>query len=291
MKKAVVIDCYSILHNLRYRLKYLAERERHIGVVFGFLQKLLKYSKQFETDKFIFCWDSKQRLRQVYCNTYKVNREKLIKQQTKEEEELRRIAYLQFDQLRKEVIPKMGFRNSFISIGLEADDLVAEIVNNKKSTFEYVVVTSDGDLLQLLSDRTSIFMLGKDKLLTKKWFEKTYGLEPIRWAEAKAVGGCNGDNVIGVKGMSDPAKSKVSNTLAYLRGELKPGILTKRIENSQELIKRNRKLVYLPYQNIEIKLKKDVLTKEAFFKTFKMLGINYFLKVDVFAKWKEAFKL
>ena len=91
----------------------------------------------------------------------------------------------------------------------EADDVISFLVNNrlrKKSKEAIVIISSDKDFYQLLSTYVVIRKAGNEgngSSLNKKWFKKTYGIEPILWPSVKAIAGDNSDNIPGVKNIGE----------------------------------------------------------------------------------------
>ena len=122
-----------------------------------------------------------------------------------------------------------------------------------------------------------------------------FGILPDQWALAKAIGGCSGDGIIGIKGVSDP-KNPSSKALQYIKGILLKGKIFDRIESEkgQEIIKRNLPLVSLPYDNNDNKMKKMILRRNKYnrkgvLKVFDELHFKSFLERDNFVKWEKMF--
>ena len=87
---------------------------------------------------------------------YKIKRQKDI---TEEEEEAKKIAFKQFDILQNEILPQMGFANIITSRGYESDDTIAKTVIDHIGNF--VVITADEDLFQLLNINTLMLIINK----------------------------------------------------------------------------------------------------------------------------------
>jgi 5'-3' exonuclease len=121
----ILIDSNSICHAAKHSMGDLSYEERKVGVIFGFLLQLLSLSKLLKSNRFVFIWDSRKSLREQIFPDYKYKRKN--KEKTKEEKEMDDIAYAQFNILRTEIIPALGFQNNFMFDGYEADDLIAKI--------------------------------------------------------------------------------------------------------------------------------------------------------------------
>ena len=124
-------------------------------------------------------------------------------------------------QLRKEILPALGFKNIFLKAGYESDDIITFVIDqNRGEHYPIVIVSSDNDLLQLIDYDTSFYNF-KERITFDIFTKRIDGLAPWYWAEAKAIGGCDSDNVKGIKGISDPAKSFNKDTGKYTSGALK----------------------------------------------------------------------
>lgn len=234
------------------------------GVIYGFLSQILIHCRQFGLKQPIFAWDSKKRFRSRHYAGYKVRD---FTDKTPEEQKAYNGAVEQINILRKEILPVIGFNNSFIQTGIEADDIIAIFVqdNPQKS----VVLTNDDDLLQLV--RYCVWCSPQRKLtVNHSSFVTQYGIEPEQWANVKQIAGCTSDKVPGVKGIGEVY------ALQYIKNEMKIG--SKRynsIEQGKRIIKRNKILVTLPYPKTKkIKVKKDSFNINGFLAVCDMYGLN-----------------
>jgi 5'-3' exonuclease len=279
----LIIDC----HNLAYRA-FHTTGTLDLGVVFGFMSQILTLAEDLESDRFIFCWDSKRNFRKTIMPDYKGNRAK------KDEEEQRELdkALEQFKMLRTEVIPNLGFVNNFVQPGYEADDLISHIVHRFPDN--YVIVSGDEDLYQLLFEdiftETKIYQPIKKNLVTIKSFVTKYGIDPTRWSKVKALAGCSSDNVKGIVGVGE------KKAIQYLTGQMKKGTIFDRIEEEKdEVIKKNFPIVDLPFggdRPINIKhIYDESLLINKFLEVFTRLEFGSFLKDDKFDKWVEMLNL
>jgi len=102
----------------------------------------------------------------------------------------------------------MGFK-TFVSSGVEADDLIAGQAQALKKDHPVVIVASDKDLKQLLD--THVVMWdpgGKQELLTTiDDFRRETGLEPGQWPDYQALMGDSSDNIPGVPGIGPKTAS------------------------------------------------------------------------------------
>jgi hypothetical protein len=273
-------------------------REKKTGVIFGFLSQIFHIADKYQSNKIVFCWDSKKSLRKQIFPEYKIKRQK---EKTPEEQADLAIMRVQLAEVRDDVLPSMGFSNILRKSGYEADDLLADLVLNgkypdswiKESPIARILVSSDRDLYQLLREGVSIHSLKYKKPYTEKLFRRNYRIAPIQWPLAKAIGGCDSDEVPGIPGFADPAKSPNGRTLQYIRGKLSAA-LTNRLESSvsREIIERNKRLVKLPFTSgIAPQIKEDRLRRKAFIHIFDKYGFESFLRRDAIANIERIFRI
>lgn len=295
----LIVDSNYLFHRTRHALHDVSLSNDYVRteVIFGFLKLLLKISSRTHADQWSFVWDSKLSWREKEYPEYKENRKKLKQQQllemTDEEKEINKIQFKQADDLKWQILPRLGFKNNFHQAGAEGDDLIASIIKNYPDKF-FIIVATDKDLYQLLSERVMIFNGHTEEIITLDTFIKQYNIPPSSWSLAKAIGGCVTDNVKGIKGCADPSKSEKSRALAYVRRQMKYGVVFDRIESDigQQIIERNKSLVCLPHENtLDIKLQTHSLFAGDFIKIFEEYDFQSFLKRSEFRDWEYTFNL
>ena len=101
--------------------------------------------------------------------------------------------------------------------GYEADDHAGAVAQALPKGHTLTIVSRDKDLLQLVRPRVSLFDPVTGAAHTPATFRADWpGLHPSRWAEVKAIAGCDTDAVPGVKGVGEKTAAK------YLTGGLLP---------------------------------------------------------------------
>lgn len=303
MKNILIIDCNAIGYMAMHTMGGLFYKEYKTGVIYGFLKAVLSYAEKFDTNRFVFCWDSQRRFRQLVYPDYKMGRVRSLDEDAMFK---RRVAHEQFAILREEVLPEMGFKNILYMSGYESDDLLAYYVKKHsmqvKTSYRPIMITGDNDMFQCLN-HCDIYHLYRKKILTAEDFESEFDIPVSSWVSAKCLGGCSSDGVPGIDGVSDPAKAKTSKALAYIKGELKKGAILDRIESDKgkRIIRRNRLLIKLPYngptpkkrrriQDLKISFRNnESFDRKAFLNVFDKYRFISFIRG--FSKWKEAFDL
>lgn len=284
MKQKIIVDCNALCYRSFYTIGGLSNREKKIGIIFGFINQLIQISKKLKCKDFLFCWDSKKSFRKNEYAEYKGNRRKDLDDR-KQVELLD--AYRQFNLLRKKILKELGFKNIYLKSGYESDDLIACLVNQLKDKYLLYIVASDNDLYQLLFDNVKIYELSKGRLFTSDDFEKKYGIKYYQWSEVKAIAGCNSDNVAGVVGVGE------QTAINYLNGKLVKGKTFDKIvsDSGKQIKERNIKLVKLPYKNIDLEIRKDNLRYENFIKVFNDNNFKSLLMPERINSWRKVFDI
>lgn len=287
----LAIDSSSLVYAAFYTTGLLAEDGKPTGVVFGFLNKLLKLAKDFNTRHVYFCWDHPVNFRKNVYPLYKYNR---VDNMSPSDVLDKSDRDAQAKELREISLPAMGFTNHFQQRGYEGDDMLAalaKLLNGRK----LLMVTSDTDMYQSL-EICDIVNPVTGNIMTQQKFEKKYGVNPSQWPICKAIGGCTGDNVIGIKGAADPSKAKDKNcyTLRYVRGELSTGVIYERIRSKegQNIIKKNLPIVTCPYKPENMKpliRRRDKCTRKKFIEVFSKYNFRSQLAKGRFSQWETAF--
>ena len=283
----LIIDCNYVCHRAFHSVKNLSHNQRQVGVIFGFIKQIFALSEKFKSRDFIFCWDSRKSYRGLIYPDYKKNRQQL--KETEEEQVDRNQAYDQFDELRTEILPYMGFKNIFHQTGYEGDDLIAFV--SMRIPDQYTIVTADEDLLQLIvRDRFCPVDFYNFKAITtyQNFTDTWYGLTPFDFAKIKAIAGCHSDNVAGITGIGETTAAK------YLAGlRIGPAAMKKIELEKDRFLKINLPLVSLPFQGRKpIKIDGIVdedLCQEQFSALFGQYGFRSLLTEEAVKKWSKFF--
>ena len=121
----------------------------------------------------------------------------------------------------KKILNAMGIKY-FELAGYEADDIIGTFAKKVDEEAEFVatIVSSDKDLLQLISEDVDVKLLKqKDYIrMDREVFMNTYGLEPIKMIDLKSLMGDQSDNIPGVKGIGEKTAIKLLQTYSSLDG-------------------------------------------------------------------------
>lgn len=306
--RVVIIDAMNIGHMMYHAMGELDYHGRQTGIIFGFLSKVLQLAEHFDTKRFVFAWDSQQSLRSRMYEPYKNsdNRDKAkVIRGTGEVLDYRAL-HDQMAELYHPLLGQLGFVNVIRWTGMEADDVIAGVTKyaqinpnywiadpQEPVEPEWIIVSTDRDLYQLLRPNVVMYHPSTKAIFTHTDFERRYGIRAHQWVEAKAMGGCYTDNVAGIDGIADPAKSEKSRALKILRGELTKGHYVDQVNSDlgQFVINRNRTLIRLPFMRKQPVILPDMFNRAAFAQIFDQLGFTSFLTPKRWKKWEDYFEL
>ena len=177
--------------------------------LFGFVNMINKIIEEEKPTYMIVAFDKGKTFRHNEYKEYKSGR-------SETPDELK----MQFP-IAKELLTYMGIKYYEID-NYEADDIIGTFSRycEKDTNYEGLIVSSDKDLLQLISDEVEIKLLKQKDYIryNKKTFNEDYGIEPIRIIDLKALMGDSSDNIPGVKGIGEKTALKLLQDYNSLDG-------------------------------------------------------------------------
>ncbi|MCL4361732.1 DNA polymerase I [Candidatus Dependentiae bacterium] len=189
IKPIYIIDGSSFLYRAYYALRPLTSPQGHpVQAVYGFCRMIKKVIDTFKPEYIVLVWDSKglTERHEIYEN-YKSTRDAapsdLFEQKTFIKEFADIIKLKQLEQT-----------------GVEADDLMYSLTKDLPAS-ECILITSDKDMGQMLSDKIKIFDPFKEDYVTATSLEEKYGFEISKLPFYFALVGDASDNIPGVKGI------------------------------------------------------------------------------------------
>ena len=284
MERVLIIDSSGLCHRAKHAMRglQLSFNEMRTDIIYSFLAQVLSISEELECPNLVFVWDSKMNIRKQKFPFYKVR----PKVDDEELEEINKAVLPQFQKIRCSIVPSLGFKNNYIRLGFEADDLIASIVMHNPK-YEKIIVSRDNDLLQLL-EYADMYDFQTKKRKTYETFKKKWGIEPFQWADVKAIAGCVTDTVPGIDRVGEKTACK------YILGELKTTYKAyQSIKDGKKIIDRNRQIVKLPYMNTPVIKIKNSFKLECmdFFEVFEKHGMESFMTYEMTQRWQNAFNL
>ncbi len=235
-------------NNLSYRW---LQRPNHGSFANDFIRTVQSLSKSYEASKTIVCFDfGKSYFRMDMSDEYKANRKK-----PKEEEEVKRYEAF-FEVLNN--LPDMLDEEVLKFRGVEADDTIAHLVMKyeEQTNYNHIwIVSSDRDLYQLVSEKTSIFNIFGRREVTYTTMQEEMEITPDLYLLSRIIEGDKSDNIIGVEGIGPKRAqglAKEYKTFDALIQALPVKGRAKYIQNlnaSKDLLIKNEKMISLKAYN------------------------------------------
>lgn len=173
------------------------------NALYGFTNMLLKLIREERPDYLAIAWDPKDgSFRERDYPDYKGTRPDMP------------------DALRAQMphFPRIAdaFGIPFLCIDdFEADDVMGTLAERHGDDLEVVLVSSDKDLMQLVTDHVSLLDTMKDRRISYPEVEEKFGCPPELVPDALGIWGDSSDNIPGVKGIGEKG---VKALLARWRG-------------------------------------------------------------------------
>ena len=199
MKKIILVDGNNLLFRSFYATAYQGVIMKNskgfpTNALYGFINMMNKIIKEEKPNYIMVAFDKGKTFRHDKYDDYKAGRQVMP-------DELK----MQFPKA-KEVLDAMGIKHFEIE-NYEADDIIGTLAKRVDEEDEFVatIVSSDKDLLQLISNDVDVKLLKQNGhiLMTKKEFINTYQVEPIKMIDLKALMGDSSDRIPGVKGIGE----------------------------------------------------------------------------------------
>jgi len=196
-KKLVLIDGKSVFYRGYYAMPNLSTKDgTPTGGVYGFAMLSLEVIKRLKPDYVAVAWDKPKtniRKRLEIFPEYKAGRKPAPPD-----------FYVQIPILH-ELLDSLGWPLYELD-DYEADDIMAGFAKKADDLgMETILITSDLDALQCISDNTKVFALKKGLSNIEEFhpesFTAKYGLRPDQFLDLKALQGDSSDNIPGVPGV------------------------------------------------------------------------------------------
>ena len=246
-----LVDGSGYIFRAYYALPPLSRKSDGLptGAVSGFSSMLFKLLEESRSDDsknkpthFAVIFDSaRKNFRNEIYKDYKANRSEAPDDLAP-----------QFEYIRRAV--KAFNLPSIEQLNYEADDLIAtyakQIVNlGAKVT----IISSDKDLMQLVSNKIRLFDPMKSKVISEKEVIEKFGVKPEQVIDVQSLAGDSSDNIPGVPGIGIKTASELINKYKTLDNLLK---------KAEEIPQKKRKETLIENKNLAIISKKLVTLKD-----------------------------
>ncbi len=199
MKKIILVDGNNLLFRSFYATAYQGVIMRNskgfpTNALYGFINMMNKIIKEENPSYIMVAFDKGKTFRHDKYDEYKAGRAAMP-------EDLG----LQFPKA-KEVLDAMGIKHFEIE-NYEADDIIGTLSKTVDEEDEFIatIVSSDKDLLQLISDEVVVKLLKQSGhiMMDRNEFMEAYHVEPIKMIDLKSLMGDASDHIPGVKGIGE----------------------------------------------------------------------------------------
>ena len=214
MKKVILVDGNNLMFRSFYATLYsgsiMTNKEGFpTNALYGFVNMMNKIINEEKPEYIMVAFDIGKTFRHEKYDYYKGKRDETP-------DDLKR----QFP-IAKKILTAMGIKY-FELAGYEADDIIGTFAKKVDENDDFIatIISSDKDLLQLISDDVEVKLLKpKDYIrMNKQVFFDTYGLEPIKMIDLKSLMGDASDNIPGVKGIGEKTAIKLLQQYGSLDG-------------------------------------------------------------------------
>ncbi|HUP83677.1 MAG TPA: DNA polymerase I [Candidatus Limnocylindria bacterium] len=205
MQRLMLLDSNSLIYRAFFALMntpLTTSKGKLVNAVFGFWSIVLRGFQDVKPDYVIACFDlAGPTFRHEQFADYKATRREMP-------DDLRD----QFPIVR-ELIGAFGIP-IYQMQGFEADDLIAALVKQAEAhDVQTTIVSGDLDLLQLVSDRTTL-MTTRGGVQATTYYDpaqvmERYGLRPPQMVDFKALKGDTTDNIPGIAGVGEKTAAKL----------------------------------------------------------------------------------
>ena len=244
-----LIDGNSLLFRAYYGVHSRLTRSdgTPTGAAYGFFNMILPLlSSAKPNDAFVCVFDaSRQSFRQDIYSEYKANRREtppdLIAQ----------------SYMVRTGVAAMGMPMLCIP-GVEADDVIATIARMNCTSHDATrIITSDKDLMQLVSDCVFLYDGMKEREIRTPQVIEKFGVSPSQVIDVQSLMGDSSDNVPGVPGIGPKKASELITQFGNLDNlyEHLDDVPNERIRN---LLRDNREMAYISKQLVTLKTDVDL---------------------------------
>ncbi|HUP77599.1 MAG TPA: 5'-3' exonuclease H3TH domain-containing protein, partial [Pirellula sp.] len=191
----ILVDSHSLIYQVFHALPAMTSPQGlEVGAAHGFLRDIANLLEQWKPDFLVCTFDvSDKTFRNELYDQYKANRESMP-------EGLRAQIPLIHRCLDTLGIPKI------FAPGFEADDIMATLAYQaEQQGARVLVVTSDKDCRQLISDRVQMLNVRKNEVFGEKELRTKWGIRPDQVVDFQALVGDSSDNVPGVPNIGPKA--------------------------------------------------------------------------------------
>ncbi len=232
MKRVILVDGNNLMFRSYYATVYSGGMMKNskgfpTNALYGFTTMINKIINEEQPEYMAVAFDVGKNFRKQKYDFYKEGRQEtpddLIKQMP----------------VARKILDAMGIKYLELE-PYEADDIIGTLAKMADLDQEYdaTIISSDKDLLQLISEGTDIKLLKQTGYIkyNPQSFKDEYKIEPIKIIDLKALAGDSSDNIPGVSGIGEKTALKLLQEYGSLEG------IYENIDNIKGKVKEKLKL-------------------------------------------------
>ena len=248
-KRLFLIDGMSHIYRAYYAIRNLSNAKGlPTNAVFGFTAMLRKLIQDQKPDYIGVAFDLEgPTVRHEQYQAYKATRKPMPEDLVLQIPYIRRVC----EAFCVPVVSHAGY---------EADDVIGTLaLKATQQGIDCIIVTSDKDMLQLVSDHVQVLDTAKEVLLDSQKVVEKMGVQPDQVADLLGLWGDSSDNVPGAPGIGEKGAKELIQTFGSLENTLnnwdkvKKRTYQESLRDNQELIRMSRELVTI-HRNLPIEL-------------------------------------
>lgn len=219
-KRILLIDYYNLFIRCFQIVPVTNDDGEHFGGTFGFLRGMKAAVDQFKpSEVYVVCDGQHSSLRRKLIDkNYKASRKKTWKRGV-----VKAYDFLNENEQSDNFSMQINRLNQYLSIlpvntisipYVEADDIIAEIVNTIPEDIEAIIYSTDADYKQLVNDHVFAYNPTAKQLTTKATFFEKHGFLVDNYIYFKVINGDKSDDLPGVSGIGEKTLLKLFPKMA-----------------------------------------------------------------------------
>ncbi len=242
-KRVFVLDSHSLIYQVFHAIGEMTGPDgQAVNAVFGFTRDILDIMDRWKPDLLFAVFDySDTTFRNELYPEYKAHRDPMPDDLRNQIPEIQNL-------LRSLAIPVLDLK------GFEADDILATLARETEARGgDCVLVTSDKDCRQLITNKVSLLNLRKGNLYKAEHLKEDWGIRPDQVVDFQALVGDSVDNVPGIATIGPKTATQLLEQFDSLEvvldrwSEIK-GKKGEKIRDSREVALLSKSLVRLDAQ-------------------------------------------
>lgn len=252
MKKFLLLDAHSLIFRAYFAFiknPLKNSKGQNTSGIFGFLNTFKRLKTKFGSEYICLAFDAPgETFRDRVFKEYKATRPPAP-----------RDIPFQIEKA-KEIAEFLGVKNYEIS-GYEADDILATLTKKLQNYGEIYIVSSDKDLLQLITKNVFVYDAFNDVIYDGERVREKFGVPPERIGDYLALCGDSIDNIPGVPGIGPHRAIEILKKYSSLQEALEK---EPKLTEHREVLLLSKKLVELE-TNVPIEINsEDLIIKEPY---------------------------